>query len=132
MIQHQWMLVANQFTNKRVICFLVLECCYVIRLVGIKQIPSFLLSFNRPKRFFFLPWEGWGVWILLGWGEEFESEPSSLSSKIDFFFNMEVFQGVKFSKVQMLKGLSVGVGGILELQIDWSITEDFKKKAQLV
>ena len=45
---------------------------------------------------------------------------------------MEVFQGVKFSKVQMLKGLSVGVRGILELQIDWSITEDFKKKAQLV
>ena len=133
MIQHQWMLVANQFTNKRVIHFLVLECCYVIRLVGIKQIPSFLLSLNRPKRVFFLPWEGWGVWILLGWGEEFESELSSLSSKIDFFFfNMKVFQGVKFSKVQMLKGLSVGVGGILELQIDWSITEDFKKKAQLV
>ena len=56
---------------------------------------------------------------MLGWGEEFESELSSLSSKIDFFFfNMKVFQGVKFSKVQMLKGLSVGVGGILELQID--------------
>ena len=126
------MLVANQFTNKRVIHFLILEFCYVIRLVGIKQIPNFLLSFNRPKMFLFLPWEGWGVWILLWWGEEFESEPSSLSSKIDFFFNMEVFQGVKFSKVQMLKGLSVGVGGILELQIDWSITEDFKKKAQLV
>lgn len=45
---------------------------------------------------------------------------------------MEVFQGVKFSKVQMLKGLSMGEGGILEFQIDWSITEDFKKKAQLV
>ena len=45
--------MANQFTNKRVICFLVLECCYVIRLVGIKQIASFLLSFKRPKRFFF-------------------------------------------------------------------------------
>ena len=131
MIQHQWMLVANQFTNKRVIRFLVLECCYVIRLV----LSRFLVSYwalTGQKGFFFLPWEGWGVWILLGWGEEFESEPSSLSSKIYFFFNMEVFQGVKFSKVQMLKGLSVGVGGILELQIDWSVTEDFKKKAQLV
>ena len=105
MIQHQWMLVANQFTNKRVICFLVLECCYVIRLVGIKQIPSFLLSFNRPKRFFFLPWEGWGVWILLGWGEEFESELSSLSSKIDFFFlTWRCFKVWSFQKCKCSRG----------------------------
>ena len=38
-----------------VICLLVLECYYVIRLVGIKQIPSFLLSHNRLKGFFFSP-----------------------------------------------------------------------------
>ena len=38
-----------------VICLLVLECYYVIRLVGIKQIPSFLLSYNRLKRLFFSP-----------------------------------------------------------------------------
>ena len=38
-----------------VICLLVLECYYVIRLVGIKQIPSVLLSYNRLKRFFFSP-----------------------------------------------------------------------------
>ena len=37
------------------ICLLVLECYYVIRLVGIKQIPSFLLSHNRLKGFFFSP-----------------------------------------------------------------------------
>ena len=68
------------------ICLLVLECYYVIRLVGKKQIPNFLLSHNRPKMFLFLPWEGWGIWILPGWGEEFEPELSSLSSKIDMFY----------------------------------------------
>ena len=39
---------------------------------------------------------------------------------------------MKFSKVQMLEELSGGAGGILKLQIDWSITEDFEKKAQSV
>ena len=82
MIQPLWMLVAKHSTNIE-ICLLVLECYYVIRLVGIKQIPSFLLSHNRPKMFLFLPWEGWGIWILPGWGEEFEPELSSLFSKID-------------------------------------------------
>ena len=105
MIQHQWMLVANQFTNKRVIRFLILEFCYVIRLVGIKQIPNFLLSFNRPKMFLFLPWEGWGVWILLWWGEEFESELSSLSSKIDFFFlTWRCFKVWSFQKCKCSRG----------------------------
>ena len=45
---------------------------------------------------------------------------------------MKVFKGMKFSKVQMLEELSGGAGGILKLQIDWSITEDFEKKAQSV
>ena len=54
------------------ICLLVLECYYVIRLVGKKQIPCFLLSHNRLKRFLFHPlgglgnlnlaWMGWGIW----------------------------------------------------------------------
>ena len=39
---------------------------------------------------------------------------------------------MKFSKVQMLEELSGGAGGMLKLQIDWSITEDFEKKAQSV
>ena len=37
----------------RVMCLLIKECYCVIGLVGKKQIPSFLLSYNRPKRVFF-------------------------------------------------------------------------------
>ena len=98
------------------ICLLVLECYYVIRLVGKKQIPNFLLSHNRPKMFLFLPWEGWGIWILPGWGEEFEPELSSLSCKIDMFYFL-VWRCLKvwsFQKCKCLRSCQ-GVGGMLKL-----------------
>ena len=109
MIQPLWMLVSNHSTNIE-ICLLVLECYYVIRLVGIKQIPSFLLSHNRPKMFLFLPWEGWGIWILPGWGEEFEPELSSLSSKIEMFYFL-VWRCLKVWSFQKCKCLRSCQGG---------------------
>ena len=39
----------------RVMCLLIQEYYCVIRLLGIKQIPSSLLGCNRPKRVVFLP-----------------------------------------------------------------------------
>ena len=101
------------------ICLLVLECYYVIRLVGIKQIPSFLLSYNRLKRFLFLPWEGWGIWILPGWGEKFEPELSSLSSKIEMFYFL-VWRCLKvwsFQKCKCLRSCQ-GVGRDVET-LNW-------------
>ena len=59
MIQPLWMLVANHSTNI-VICLLVLEYYYVIRMVGVKQIPSFLLSYKRVKKVSFPPLGGLG------------------------------------------------------------------------
>ena len=79
------------------ICLLVLECYYVIRLVGIKQIPSFLLSYNRLK----------GIWA--------RTVKSFQQNRNVLFFSMEVFKGMKFSKVQMLEELSGGGGGMLKL-----------------
>ena len=98
------------------ICLLVLECYYVIRLVGIKQIPSFLLSYNRLKVSFSplgglgnlnLAWMGWGIWT--------RTVKSFLQNRHVLFFSMEVFKGMKFSKVQMLEELSGGAGGMLKL-----------------
>ena len=109
MIQPLWMLVSNHSTNIE-ICLLVLECYYVIRFVGKKQIPNFLLSHNRPKMFPFLPWEGWGIWILPGWGEEFEPELSSLSCKIDMF-NFLVWRCLKVWSFQKCKCLRSCQGG---------------------
>ena len=46
----------------------------------------------------------------MGGVSKFEPELSSLSTKEDifYFFTMEVFKGMKFSKVQMLRGVSGG------------------------
>ena len=118
MIQPLWMLVANHSTNI-VICLLVLEYYYVIRMVGVKQIPSFLLSYNRLKRFLFLPWEGWGIWMFPGWGEEFEPELSSLSWKIDMFYFL-VWRCLKvwsFQKCKCLRSCQ-GVGRDVET-LNW-------------
>ena len=112
MIQPLWMLVANHSTNI-VICLLFLEYYYVIRMVGVKQIPSFLLSYKRVKKVSFpplgglgnlnLPWMGWGIWT--------RTVKSFLQNRHVLFFSMEVFKGMKFSKVQMLEELSGGQEG---------------------
>ena len=110
--------VSGQALHKY-ICLLVLECYYVIRLVGIKQIPSFLLSYNRLKRFLFLPWEGWGIWILPGWGEEFEPELSSLFSKIDMFYFL-VWRCLKVWSFQKCKCLRSCQGGRRDVEtLNW-------------
>ena len=113
-----------------VICLLVLECYYVIRLVGIKQIPSFLLSYNRLKRFFFLPWEGWEIWFLPGWGEEFEPELSSLFSKIDMFYFL-VWRCLKvwsFQKCKCLRSCQGGQEGCWNFKLIKALLRTLKRR----
>ena len=61
---------------------------------------------------FFSP-GGWGIWILLGRGEEIWTRTikSFQQNRHVLFFNMEVFKGMRFSKVPMLKELSEGWEG---------------------
>ena len=129
MIQPLWMLVANHSTNI-VICLLVLEYYYVIRMVGVKQIPSFLLSYNRLKRFLFLPWEGWGIWMFPGWGEEFEPELSSLSWKIDMFYFL-VWRCLKvwsFQKCKCLRSCQGGQEGSWNFKLIEALLRTLKRR----
>ena len=128
MIQPLWMLVSNHSTNI-VICLLVLECYYVIRLVGIKQIPSFLLSYNRLKVSFSplgglgnlnLAWMGWGIWT--------RTVKSFQQNRHVLFFSMEVFKGMKFSKVQMLEELSGGQEGCWNFKLIKALLRTLKRR----
>ena len=66
-------------------CLLILECYYVIGLVVEKQISSFLLNYNRPKRSF-SPGEVGEYESCMGGVGKFEPELLSLSSNIDIFY----------------------------------------------
>ena len=65
-----------------------------------------------------------------GWGEEFESELPSLSSKIEmfYFFSMKVFKSMRFSKVQMLEELSGGQEGCGNFKLIEALLRTLKRR----